>query len=223
MSLSERKKQIIIDIASSYSNQIISNNQIKSSVVATSFINVVQDKKDADLCEKCMLTYLTQDDIDKAFQHNSNSNIYLELFNQIGKGVCGGLCYVNIEDIEQNNILIYDISSAISTDINIQKIIDYVKSETQKRYGYTDTSNNFDKSIVTTSNLSQKEKSDSLQGIELAKILREGLKPIKYRPPEFQLVKCDEYLDYLIGLYSDNPDWFRRIINENKLAIISLF
>lgn len=148
MSLSERKKQIIIDIASSYSNQIISNNQIKSSVIATSFISVVQSKKDADLCENCMLTYLTQDDIDKAIKDNSNSNVYLELFNQIGKGVCGGLCYVNIEDIEQNNILIYDISSSINTEINIKKIIDYVKSEIQKRYGYTDTSNNFDKSIT---------------------------------------------------------------------------
>jgi hypothetical protein len=149
MSLSERKKQIITDIANSYSSQIIQTNQ-SSSVIATSFIISVQSKKIGDLCNKCMLTYLSQDDIDKIdFQNNSPSNIYLQLFKEIGTGVCGGLCYIKIEDIQQNNILVYDIQSTLNVQpIDVKKIIDYVKSEIQKRYGYTDTSNNFDQLIT---------------------------------------------------------------------------
>ena len=84
---------------------------------------------------------------------------------------------------------------------------------------------NVDKALVTTSNLSPEEISSALNSMELSKIVTSGLKSIMYSmiTPQSQLGICEGYLDYLIGMYSDDRDRFKHIINENKLVIIGLF
>lgn len=148
MSSFERKKQLVEDIAESYSKQIIKANQ-SSSFIATSFINVVGNNNDS--CKKCMLMYMSQTDIDKAFdQTNPDHQIFLTLFKKIGTGVCGGLCHITIEDVEQNNILIYDVSSEMTispTDIN--EIVNDVIQKTRERYGYTDKTDTYTQNIIS--------------------------------------------------------------------------
>lgn len=89
----------------------------------------------------------------------------------------------------------------------------------------SDFVDNVHNSIVSTSNLSPEEIASSLKRIEISNILRKGLKSIMFSmiTPQSQLGICDGYLNYLIGLYSDDRDRFKRIINENKLVIIGLF
>jgi len=151
MSLSEMKKQIATDIATSYSNQIISNNQdIDSSVVGIQFIESVQSGNAEKACTKCVTTFLSQHDIDRGFHTDDpQHDIYLSLYKKINTGVCRGLCHVSIEDITQNNVLIYKIGHDIKTEIDYKKIADYVNSELQKRYGYTDTSDTFVTNITS--------------------------------------------------------------------------
>jgi hypothetical protein len=89
----------------------------------------------------------------------------------------------------------------------------------------SDFVDNVHNSIVSSSNLSPEEISSSLKSIEISNIYRKGLKSIMFSmiTPQSQLGICDGYLNYLIGLYSDDRDRFKRIINENKLVIIGLF
>jgi hypothetical protein len=89
----------------------------------------------------------------------------------------------------------------------------------------SDFVDNVHNSIVSTSNLSPEEIASSLKRVEISKILRTGLKSIMFSmiTPQSQLGICDGYLDYLIGLYSDDRDRFKRVINENKLVVIGLF
>jgi len=96
----------------------------------------------------------------------------------------------------------------LSENVNISEFVDNVQN-----------------AIVSTSNLSPEEIYSSLKRDELSKIVRNGLKSIMFSQitPQSQLGICDGYLDYLIGMYSDDRDRFKRIINENKLVIIGLF
>jgi len=145
MSLFERKKQLVQDIAESYSKQIIKQNQ-SSSVIATSFINVVQNNNNS--CEKCMLLYMSQSSIDKAFNQTTDPS-FLKLFKQIGTGVCAGLCHITIQDIQQNNILIYDVTSEMKlTPSDYNEIVSDVIQKTLQRYGYTDKTDTSNKNIV---------------------------------------------------------------------------
>ena len=148
----ERKKQLVQDISESYTKQIIQANQ-SSSVIATQFIEIVE--KNNDSCPKCMLMYMSQSDIDKAFDLNDpDQQSFRKLFEKIGTGVCEGLCHITIKDIEQNNTLIYDIKSEMTiSPLDINQIINDVIQKTQERYGYTDKSDTFVDNITKIINI----------------------------------------------------------------------
>ena len=163
MSLFERKKQLVQDIAESYSKQIINQNQ-SSRIIATSFINIVGNNDDS--CQKCMLMYMSQDNIDKAFDPTNTDQSYLKLFKQIGNGVCAGLCHIRIEDVEQNNILIYDVTSQINVSLpvpDINEIVNSVIQKTNARYGYLDKTNTSKDNIVSIITMIQQKLSENIK------------------------------------------------------------